>query len=100
MVEKKAFHASQSINIVYPNVENMILVPIAKGMEIIMSIQVLLISRMNNNYEENGGKKSFSCKPKASICVSQRKEHDCSAHNKKNGDYYKNPSLSHFTDEL
>ena len=27
-------------------------------------------------------------------------KHDCSAHNKKNWDYYKHPSLSHFTDKL
>ena len=33
----------QSIYIVYPNVENMIIVPITKTMEIITSIQVYLI---------------------------------------------------------
>ena len=27
-------------------------------------------------------------------------EPDCSAHNKKNGDYYKYPSLSHLINEL
>ena len=39
-------------------------------MEIIMSIEVCLISGMNINYKENGGKKSSSCKSKASIsCI-------------------------------
>ena len=57
----------QSINIVYPNMKNMIVVPITKGMDIIMSIQVCLISWMNINYKENGGRNSFSCKSKASI---------------------------------
>ena len=32
--------------------------------------------------------------------VSQRDEHDCSAHNEKNGDYWEYPSLTHFTDEF
>ena len=45
--------------------ENIIVMPIGKRMEITISIQVCLISRMNTNYKENGGKKSFSCKPKA-----------------------------------
>ena len=31
--------------------------------------------------------------------LSQRGEHDYSAHSKKNGGYYVYPSLSHFTDE-
>ena len=133
--------------------ENMIVVPITKKMEIIMSIQVCLISGMNINYKENGGKKRFSCKSKASIsCIPVRKTwlscpltkkmrllrvskfvsfhewiliirkieekkafltnpkpeyrvsywggHDCSGHNKTNGDFYEYPSLSHFTDKL
>ena len=78
----------------------MIVVPITKGMEIFMSIQVRLIYRMNFDYNENGGKKSFLCKSKASISCIQWAEHDCSANNKKNGDYYERPSLSHFMDEL
>ena len=45
-----------------------------KKMEIIMSIQVCLISQMNFDYKENGGKKSFSCKSKASIlCIPMRR---------------------------
>ena len=32
--------------------------------------------------------------------VSQRGDHDCSANNKNNGDYYEYPSSTHFSDEL
>ena len=53
------------------NVENMIVVPIPKRMEIIMSIQVSLILRMNLNYKENGGRKAFLTKPKHQYGVSQ-----------------------------
>ena len=41
--------------------------PNNKRMDIIMSIQVCLISLININYKENGGKKSFSSECKASI---------------------------------
>ena len=41
---KKLSLQIQSINIVYPNVENMIIMAITKRMEIIMSIQVCLVS--------------------------------------------------------
>ena len=62
MGEKKAFFANQSVNMVFPNVENMIVVP--------MTVQVCLISRINFDYKENGQKKSFSSKSKASIsCI-------------------------------
>ena len=68
--KKKLFLQIQSINIVYLNVENMLVVPITKRMEITIRIQVCLISQMNFDYEENEGKKSFSCKSKASIsCI-------------------------------
>ena len=54
----------------YPIKEDMIVVPITKRMEIILNIQVCLISQMNINYKENGEKKSFSWKPKALIsCI-------------------------------
>ena len=43
---------------------------------------------------------SFSCKFEASIHVSDYGEQDCSADNERKGDYYENPSLTHFTDEL
>ena len=47
----------------YPIVENMIIVPITKTMEIITSIQVCLISRINFGYKENDGKKAFLPNP-------------------------------------
>ena len=92
MVERKLFLQIRSINIMYPNVENNIVVPITKRMEIIMSIQVYLLSRMNFDYKENGGKLLYR--------VSHYREHDCNANNKKDGDCYRYPSLPHFMDEL
>ena len=68
MVEKKAFLANP---IVYPNAESMIVVLITKRMEIIMSIEVCLISRVNITYKENGGKKTFLANPKHQYHVSQ-----------------------------
>ena len=48
----------------------MIVAPIPKGMEIITNIQARLISWMDFDYKENGGKKSFSCKSRASMsCI-------------------------------
>ena len=64
-----------------------------------MSIQVYLISRMNIIYKENGGKKAFLTNPRHQYHVSKSEEHDCSAHNKKNGDYYEYSSLTLFTDK-
>ena len=69
-------------------------------MEIIASIQVQLISWMNFDYKENGGKKAFLSNPKQQYHVSQWGERDCSANNQKNGFFYEYPSLNHFTDEL
>ena len=42
----------------------------------------------------------FPTNPTHRYRVSQRGEHDCNANNKKNGDYYEYPSLSHFKNEL
>ena len=67
MVEKKAFLANPTINIMYPNAENKIIVPITKIMEVIMSIEVCPIPWVNVDYKKNDGRKSFSCKSKASI---------------------------------
>ena len=39
-IERKLFLQFQSINIVYPNVENVIALPVTKRMEIIMGIKV------------------------------------------------------------
>ena len=44
--------------------------------------------------------KAFPANPKLQCCVSQWGEHNCSAHNRKNKDYYEYPSLFHFTDEI
>ena len=97
---QKVFLANPKINIVYPNVENMIVMPITKRMEIVMSVQVCLISRINIDYKENGGKKAFLANPKHHYHVSQCGEHDRPVNNKKNGDYYESHSLYHFTNEL
>ena len=84
MVEREAFLANPKINIVYPNAKNMIVVPITKIMEIIMSIQVCFISWMTINYKENGEKKSFLANLKHQYRVSQCGEYNCSANNNKN----------------
>ena len=68
---KKAFLANPKHQIKYPNGENMFVMLITKRTEIVMSIQVCLISWMNFNYEENGGKKAFLANPKHQYHVSQ-----------------------------
>ena len=100
MAEGKVFLQIRSINIMYPNVENMIVVPIRKRMEIIMCIHACPISQMNFDYTKNGGKKAFPANSKHQYRVSQCGERVCHANNKNNADYYEYPSLSHFTDEL
>ena len=64
MVESKLFLQIQSINIMHPNEENMIVMPITKRMEVVMGIQVYLISWINFDYEENRGKKALLANPK------------------------------------
>ena len=44
-------------------------------------------------------RKAFLANPKNQYRVSECGEHDCGAHNKKNIDYDKHPSLTHFKDE-
>ena len=61
---KKLFLQIKSINIMHPNMENMIVLPMTKRMEIMMSIKVCPISLVNFDYKENGGNKA--CKSKAS----------------------------------
>ena len=41
-------------------------------------------------------RKAFLAIPNHQYWVSQFREYDCSAYNKKNGDYYEYPSLTHF----
>ena len=43
----------------FPNVENMIVAPIMKRMEIVMTIEVSFISWMNINYKEIVERKAF-----------------------------------------
>ena len=78
----------------------MIVVQKTKGMEIVMTIQVCVISWMNFYFKENGGKKALLANPKLQYRVSQYGKHHCHTNNKKNRDYYKYPSLSHFSNEL
>ena len=100
MVKRKLFLQIQDSNIVYSNVENMIVMPITKKKEIVMSIHICHTSRMNFDYIENGGKKAFLANPKHQYRTSQCTEDDCSANSKMNGDYSNYPSLSHFSSEL
>ena len=78
----------------------MIVVPITKRMAIIMCSHVHLISQMNFDCTGNGGKKAYLANPKHQYRVCQCGEHDQHANDKKTGDYYEYPSLSHFTDRL
>ena len=100
MVERKALCANPRHQYHVSNQQNMIVVPITKRMEIILSVQVSLISWMNFIYEENGGKKAFLPIPKHQHHVSRCVEHGCSANKKKIRDYYEHPGSSHFLHEL
>ena len=71
MAERKIFLQIQSINITYPNVENMIALPATKRMEIFMGIKVYPISRINFDYKENSGNKAFLANPKHKHRASQ-----------------------------
>ena len=51
--------------------KNMIAMPMTKRMEIVKGIQVCLISWMNFDYKENGGKKAFLVKPMHQYHVSE-----------------------------
>ena len=67
----KLFLQKQSINIVYANVENIIVMTITKRIDIIMGIQVCLTSQMSFDYKENDRKKTFLVNPKHQHRVSQ-----------------------------
>ena len=45
-------------------------------------------------------RKALLANQKHQYRASERGEHDCSARNRKNGDYYKYRSLTHFTNEF
>ena len=55
---------------------------------------------MNINYKKNGEKKAFLAKPKINIMYPNVENVIVVLNYKKNRDYYENPSLTHFTDEL
>ena len=65
-----------------------------------MSIHVCIISQVNFDFEEKGGKKTFLANSKHQYHAPQCGDHDYPANNKKNGDYYEYQSLSYFIDEL
>ena len=64
-----------------------------------MSIQVYLISWITLIIRKKTKGKAFVANPKHQYRVSKHGELDCSAHNEKNGDYYKYPSLTYFTNK-
>ena len=84
MVEGELFLQIQSNNIVYPNEENMIVVPMTKRMEIITGIHICHFSWMKFIYNKITKKKVFLASPKHKYHVSQQEKHDYSARNKKN----------------
>ena len=65
-----------------------------------MSIEVCPIYRINFDQRKIVERKTFLANPKHKYRVSQRGEHDFSANNKMNEDYYGYPSLPHFIDEF
>ena len=99
MVEKRLFLQIQNQYYVSQSGEHDVM-PIAKRIEITTSTQVCLISGMNFDYKEKGGKKAFPINPKSKYRLSHCGEHDCCANNEKNDDYYVHPCLSLFTDEF
>ena len=99
MVKRKAFLANPKRQYLVFQCGEHDCSPHTKRMEIIMGIQVWLISRMNIKYNENGGKKRFCYKSKVQYHASQYGEQDCCANNEKNVDYNKYLSLSHLADE-
>ena len=68
-------------------------------MDIIMSIQDCLLHGWMLVARKMVERNAFIANPKNEYHVSQWGEHDWSAHNKMNGDYYKYLSLSNFIDK-
>ena len=69
-------------------------------MEIITGIQVFLFHEWTLIISKMIERKAFLANPKYQYRVSQYREQNCSADNKRNGDYCEYPSLSHFMEEL
>ena len=59
IIERKVFLTNTKHQIVYPKVENIVVMPIMIEIQIVKRIQVCFVSQMNFDYEENGGKKVF-----------------------------------------
>ena len=78
--------------------ENILVSSVTKTMEVITNIQVCLISWMNINYKEYGGKKAFLANPKHQYHLPIIENMILVLIIKKR-DYYEYPSLSHFVDE-
>ena len=53
--------------------KNMIVMPITKSMEIVKGIKFCLISWMNLDHKEIGGKKAFLANPKHQSCIPMRR---------------------------
>ena len=94
------FLPTQTINIVYPKEDNMIIVPITKRVEIILSTQVWLISRMGIKYKEMVERNFFLQIQRSNIVHPNVENMVVVPNHNRNGDYYENPSLSYFMDEL
>ena len=99
MVERKAFLANPKHQYRVSQRGEHDCSAITKRMEIIMGIQVCLISQMNVNFGKMVERNAFLANPKRQYRVFKCREQDCSAHNEENEDYNEYPSLSHFTDK-
>ena len=55
---------------------------------------------MTNNLKEKVERKAFIAKSEQQYHVSRSGQHDCNAHNKKNGDYNEYPSFSYLMNKL
>ena len=71
----------------------MIVEPITERMKIIMGIQVFSFCEWTLIIRKMTKRKSFLANPKHQYHVSQWEEHDCSANNKMNEDYYGYPGF-------
>ena len=83
IMERKAFLTNSKHQYHVSQWGDLIVAPVPKRMEIIMSIRVCLISWVDINYQEYGEKKSFLYNSKASMLHSKWVERDCSAHKKR-----------------
>ena len=78
----------------------MIVVLIRKRMEILTGVKIISFHGLTLITRKIGERKALLANPKLLYHVSQCREHDCSANNKMNGDYYEYLCFSHFMDKL